>query len=531
MAKPIFDLEGIDINAEFLSTLGLLESDDRSVFITGKAGTGKSTFLKYFRNKTKKKMVVLAPTGVAAVNIQGQTIHSFFNFKPDITVEHVRSLRISAAMCKVYRNLETIMIDEVSMVRADLVDCMDAFLRIYGRSADSPFGGVQMIFIGDMYQLAPVVRQNERDIFQTVYRSPYFFDARVFTQLELRIVEFEKNYRQKDQDFIQLLNHIRANTVEQEHLDTLNAQVNTGYVPAETELTVYLTTTNQLAEEINDNKLQSLTTAVVTWDGDIEGEFDSRDLPTQEHLLLKVGAQVILLNNDSAHRWINGSLGRVVDVFEDNFRRPVVVVKLANGEHVEVETFTWEIFRFSYDEDTSRIVSEVVGRFTQFPLKLAWAVTIHKSQGKTFEKVIIDIGKGTFCHGQLYVALSRCTALSGIILKRPIARRDIFIDQRITLFLNDLRYKHARENLPESEKLKIIEDAILLNQTLEIVYLKEDGVPRTRRIIPRTVKTIIYNGQKGHGVEAYCTERQAHWIFRFPCIVSVRAVMAEECSS
>jgi len=215
MKKTTIDLSAIDINSEFKQAFEEIEQTRKHIFITGKAGTGKSTFLKFFRAQTGKKIVVLAPTGVAAVNIQGQTVHSFFNFRPDITVDLIRSLYVNPAMIKLYRNLDTIIIDEISMVRADLMDCVDAFLRIYGPRAAEPFGGVQMIFIGDMYQLAPVVRYNEKEIFQTVYRSPYFFDAKIFAQMQVHIIEFQKNYRQKDEVFVNLLNHVRANTAGQ----------------------------------------------------------------------------------------------------------------------------------------------------------------------------------------------------------------------------------------------------------------------------------------------------------------------------
>jgi len=521
---PIEENNDIDINKEFRQAFELIERTSAPVFLTGKAGTGKSTFLRYFRDHTTKKTVVLAPTGVAALNIHGQTIHSFFNFKPDITVDNLNVVRVSKNMAKVYRNLEIIVIDEISMVRADLLDCVDAFLRIYGPTSRHPFGGVQMIFIGDLYQLAPVVRGTEKEIFQTVYRSPYFFDSKVFSELQMEYLEFGKNYRQKDAAFLDLLNHIRNNTVEQEQLDILNARVQRDYVPDDKEFIVYLTTTNKLADEINEQRLRELNTESFAWEGEVEGEFATNDLPTQANLLLKTGAQVIMLNNDPAHRWVNGSIGKIVNVFDTVGGKAVVTVHLANGEKVEVELFTWEIFRFFFNDDTQTIESEIVGTFKQFPLKLAWAVTIHKSQGKTFEKVIIDIGRGAFCHGQLYVALSRCTSLEGIILKRPISRSDIFIDHQITTFLTDHRYKQAEKTWPDEEKLKIIEDAIQFGQALLIVYVKEDGSVRDRKIIPRHVKTITYNGHKGYGLEAFCLERQTNWIFRLKCIVDIKVI-------
>ncbi len=512
----------IEINEEFKKTFDFIANHSDHVFITGKAGTGKSTFLQHFRLHTKKNIVVLASTGVAAVNVQGQTIHSFFNFKPDITYDGVPDIKVHSWMAKIYQKLDAIVIDEISMVRADLLDCIDAFLRLYGPNTQAPFGGIQLIMIGDLYQLAPVVRQQERNIFQTVYPSPYFFDAKVFKEVSFELMEFEINYRQKDERFIRLLNDVRSNTVEQEQLDVFNERCQADWKPEENDFYVYLTTTNKLADTINYQHIHDLKQELFTYEGTVSGDFDQNSLPTHQNLEVKVGAQVILLNNDAGDRWANGSVGKVIDIFESGVNSSVIVVELANGTRVEVEPFTWELFHFYYNEKTGRIDAEAVGSFRQFPMKLAWAITIHKSQGKTFDKVIVDIGAGAFCHGQLYVAFSRCTTLTGIILKRPISLRDIQVDPRVAQFLREYQYKIAQKKFSLEEKKRIIAEAIEQEQTLEILYVKDNTQKHRRKIIPKHLRMIEHQGQKMLGVEAFCLERQSHWIFRLNGILEIQ---------
>lgn len=517
----VTDIRNIEINDEFKAAFDRLEHTAQNVFITGKAGTGKSTFLHYFRRNSKKNLVVLAPTGVAAVNVKGQTIHSFFNFKPDITPDGVAKVRVLQHMRRVYEKLQMIIIDEVSMVRADMIDCIDAFLKLHG-NPKLPFGGVQMVFVGDLYQLSPVVRADERSIFSTVYRSPYFFDARILKAADLDLLEFERNYRQKDDTFIGLLNRIRTNTLEQEHLDIFNERCQPDFQPKKDEFVVYLTTTNDLADTLNTQRLHELTTELFLHDGVISGEFDAKILPTQERLELRVGAQVIFLNNDPNRRWVNGTIGKVIDIATDGYEVPVIQIELFSGERVEVEPFTWEIFKFFYNEETGAIESDVVGTFRQLPLKLAWAVTIHKSQGKTFDRVIIDIGRGAFCHGQIYVALSRCTTLDGIILKRPISRQDIFTDKRIAEFLTRCQYRAAEQDFPLETRRKILKTAILDGKSLDILYLKENGEKNRLTVTPRCLRSIEYNQESCQGVEAFCHKRQTHVIFRLNCILELK---------
>ncbi|MCR4336212.1 MAG: AAA family ATPase [Candidatus Omnitrophica bacterium] len=511
----------IHINDEFQKCFDLLETTPKNIFLTGKAGTGKSTFLQYFRSRTHKKTVVLAPTGVAALNVKGQTIHSFFNFRPDITLETVPEVRFPSKYKKIYRRLEMIIIDEVSMVRADLLDCIDAFLRLHGPDSKKPFGGIQMIFIGDLYQLPPVVRPDETKIFRTVYPSPYFFSARVLQEYLLDVVEFETPYRQQDEQFLEILNRIRTNQLEQHHLVTLNSRYQANMTPPENEMYIYLTTTNKLADKINNECLNNLKEELFTYEGSIDGDFDSKNLPNHQNLDLKIGAQVMLLNNDSDNRWINGSIGKVVDFLDVGYRNMVVQVELTDGKKVEVEPFTWEIFKFYYNEDTEAVDSQVVGSFRQFPIKLAWAVTIHKSQGKTFDRVLIDLGNGAFCHGQLYVALSRCRTLEGIMLKRPVYTRDVLVDPTIPKFFLESQYRQADSSLPLEARQALIAQAIAKQQEIEITYLKENLQRAKRRIIPKAIRSIEYKGEKGLGVEAFCIERQAHWIFRLNCIVEI----------
>lgn len=509
----------LELNEQFVRAYELMERSRQNLFLTGRAGTGKSTLLQYFRSRTRKSLVVLAPTGVAAVNVRGQTIHSFFGFKPDITPEAVASIRVRKGKKNLYRKLRTLVIDEVSMVRADLLDCVDAFLRLHGPDKNSFFGGVQMILIGDLYQLPPVVGKEEKIVFgekaggngKTIYRSPYFFDAKVFENFPAELIELEKIYRQKDHDFIGLLNAVRNNSVTDKHLEILNKRVIPGFKSAQDELTIHLTTTNDLADQVNRERLDGLKGRTYHYDAEINGDFDGKSLPTQEELDLKVGAQVMLLNNDPADRWINGTIGKIVGVEENSGSMDVIEVELQQGERVEVTPFTWEMFRFFYNEETDHLDSETVGSFTQYPLKLAWAVTIHKSQGKTFPKIIVDIGRGTFSHGQVYVALSRCTSLEGIILSKPILKKHIFMDWRIVQFMTDYQWRRTEEKFSLENEKKV-----------DIVYLKADGEKTKRTIGPRAVSEMKYLGKNYLGVEAYCFERQEIRAFRVDRILEIK---------
>ncbi len=414
----------LELNSQFEKAL--LKADaNENLFITGKAGTGKSTFLEYFCAHTTKNVVVLAPTGVAALNVKGQTIHRFFNFYIDVTPQKIRDKKVKPRNREIYKKLETIIIDEVSMLRADLLDCVDSFLRLYGPDSTKPFGGIQMIFIGDLYQLPPVVMEKEIDIFSTHYESPYFFSAPVFKSFFLEVVELEKVYRQKDQAFVELLNRIRSNSLNDNDLTVLNRRFLPEFKSNDDQFYIYLTTTNKKADEINNEHLNAIEGKMYQSTADIKGDFGREYYPTATTLQFKVGSQIMLLNNDLKKRWVNGSMGVIEAVQKNEEGEQYLKIRLQDSNRVvEVYSYTWEVYRFFIDGQA--LSSEAVGTFTQYPFRLAWAITIHKSQGKTFERVIIDIGSGAFAAGQVYVALSRCTSFEGIVLKSPIKKHHIW---------------------------------------------------------------------------------------------------------
>lgn len=512
--------EKIELNEAFLKALELAEGSDKNIFITGRAGTGKSTFLSYFREHTRKEIAILAPTGVAAVNVKGQTIHSFFGFKPDINIHNVKTIKPKNS--KLYKNLDTIVIDEISMVRADLLDCIDVFLRKHGRRKNTPFGGIQMIFIGDLYQLPPVVSSREQVIFKELYSSPYFFSSNSFKECEFEFIELEKVYRQSDIFFLEILNSIRNNTITEELIKKINTRVKPDFVPEDNDFYVYLTTTNKMAEAINTEKLSKIKNKAFKYFGIIEGEFTEKDLPTGAELVLKVDAQVMLLNNDSKGRWINGDIGRIIGIEQRRAEPDTILVELTNGEVVEVMPFTWEMFEFYYDKEKKKISTEVTGKFTQYPLKLAWAITIHKSQGLTFDKLIIDIGRGTFSHGQLYVALSRCRSLEGLVLKRPLLKKHILLDRQIVQFLTQFQYKHSEKNLPLKQKIALIEKAIEEGRHLEIVYLKSSDIKTKRIIKPIFVGPMEYGNKNFLGLRAFCLMRNEERNFNVEKILELK---------
>ncbi len=418
----------LEINARFDEALKLIEGTMENVFITGKAGTGKSTLLSFFIEQTKKPIAVLAPTGVAALNVKGETIHSFFKFLPNITVEMAKKKGKKQVKNALYKNLKTIVIDEVSMVRADLMDSVDAFLRS-ARMVNLPFGGVQMIFIGDLYQLPPVVIRHEVQHFEEVYESPWFFHSEVLKSenFTMKFVELEKIYRQKDEKFIHLLNAIRTNTVDSRHIQIINLRL----AATETKDTINLTSTNDRAKEINDVRLSQLKSKLHTFEGTTDGSFDLKQVPTERSLSLKIGAQIMFMNNDPAGRWVNGTIGQIT-----KFGNGSVHVQTTDEGEFEVWPHTWDLYKYCSDPGSRSLAQQKIGSFTQIPMRLAWAITIHKSQGKTFDKVKIDLGRGSFASGQTYVALSRCRTFEGISLENPVKLNDIRVDERVRKFLS-----------------------------------------------------------------------------------------------
>ena len=437
---------GVEINAEFHAALKAI-NDGRHVFITGKAGTGKSTLLRLHRASSPDVLTVVAPTGVAALNVNGSTIHSFFGFPSDVTLERIESGEIRPRhMAGVIRNLDQLVIDEISMVRADLLDCIEKTLRMYGPAEGVPFGGVQMVFFGDLFQLPPVVVETERTFFSEHYPSPYFFSARCLASLDYSIVELQKIYRQHQPEFIETLNRIRIGDAAPDVLETVNSRLIRDFSPATNEFYITLTTTNRLADETNQAKLDALVGEEFVSRADVTGDFPQRDHPTAESLSLKSGAQVMLLMNDPEKRWVNGSLG-VIDSLEIDGTDLVAWVNLTDdrgrvrGEPVEVRPHTWRLQKPIHSG--GRLTYEDRGTFTQLPMRLAWAVTIHKSQGKTFDRVIVNLGRGTFAEGQLYVALSRCTSLEGLVLHSEVKPQHVQLDREVKRFFDRLAFEEV----------------------------------------------------------------------------------------
>ncbi len=433
-AKPKPEHPIDDFNNNFKRAFEAIEYTNECLFITGKAGTGKSTLLRHFVKNTKKQVVVLAPTGIAAINVGGATVHSFFYFpfRPLVANDHeIKKFPKYSDKFKIIHKLDTLIIDEVSMLRADLIDAIDFSLRINGGDINKPFGGKQVVFFGDLFQLEPVVQNNEveRYLFNEYYRSHYFFDAKVFEQVHMHCIELRKVYRQSDPDFIKLLDSIRLKNADEHDLRQLNVRVQKNFEPAEDELYINLCTRNNTAAGINEYELRKLRGAEYIYKGIIEDEFNLKQLPTEQILVLKEGAQIIFIKNNLEGKWVNGTIAKIKQLLPDK-----IEVQLENGTVEEIKMETWENKLYRWDMDNRRVKSETIGTFKQYPIKLAWAITIHKSQGLTFEKMIVELGGGTFAHGQLYVALSRCRSLEGMVLREPIQYRDMIIDDRVIDF-------------------------------------------------------------------------------------------------
>jgi len=417
-----------EMTPELSRTFNLMENSKENLFITGKAGTGKSVLLQYFKEKTKKKIVVVAPTGVAALNVGGSTIHSFFQLPPRLLRRE--DVRVIPKKRKLFHSLDALVVDEVSMVRADLMDAIDHSLRTNRNRLHERFGGVQTILFGDLYQLSPVVEPKLNRYFADTYESPFFFSADVIKQAQPSKIELQRVFRQTDPQFIELLNKIRKRQVTAEELQVLNERSNPIVTSGKDELVINLTSTNELAYGINHNYLNSLPSHDYYFNAVITGDFDEKSYPTDKRLRLKKGAQVMMVKNDPDKRWVNGSLGIIENISQHSIR-----VSLGRASY-QVRPVTWEKIDYEYNPEEGKIEPVETGTFCQYPIKLAWAITIHKSQGKTFEKEIIDLGNGAFVHGQVYVALSRCRSFQGIQVKTPIKLSDIILDERVVDFLS-----------------------------------------------------------------------------------------------
>ena len=447
----------------------IIQHTHQTLFLTGKAGTGKSTFLRYIAQTTNKKYIVLAPTGISAINAGGSTLHSFFKlpFHPLLpndtryTQQKLKdTLKYNGEKRKILREVELIIIDEISMVRADLIDFIDKVLRGYSRNIYQPFGGKQLLLVGDMYQLEPVLKEDERQLLKPYYSSPFFFDALVFKEMKLVSIELQKVYRQTDPVFINILDSIRTTRVSINQLSTLNQQVGKAITNEKNKLAITLSGKRDTVDHINEQELSCLPGKTIMLYGHIEGDFPENNLPTPIELYLKVGAQVLFIKNDKEKRWVNGTLGTIVSFSKEE--PTIIVVRTEKGEEVNVEQEIWSNVIYSYNEKEQKIEEQEIGVYQQYPLKLAWAITIHKSQGLTFNNVNIDLTGGVFAGGQTYVALSRCTSLEGISLKYPIRKEDVFIRSEIVQFAQ--RYNNQdliKQVLEESKADREYQQAVL----------------------------------------------------------------------
>lgn len=457
------ELQNIDLNnPEFQDAWGVIQKTRRSVFLTGKAGTGKSTFLRYICANTKKKYVILAPTGIAAVNVGGQTMHSFFKipFKPllpdDPDIANIsrlrKMLRYTKEKVQLIRELELIIIDEISMVRADIIDFVDRVLRVYSGNMREPFGGKQLLLVGDIFQLEPVVTHDMRDILRRYYKNFFFFNARAFELINLVAIELRKIYRQSDSDFVALLDRVRINRATATDIKQLNQRYFPDYQEVnDNNLAVTLATRRDTVDSINDEHMQALKTPEYSYEGVIEGDFPENSLPTALNLVLKVGAQVIFIRNEKEGRWYNGTIGKVTHLEDAR-----TFVALESGEEVAVLPEVWENMQYTYNEKEKKVEEKVLGSFMQIPLKPAWALTVHKSQGLTFNHVVLDFVGGAFTGGQTYVALSRCTSLEGITLLKPLSERDIIVSMAVVDFSRQFNNQQIINEAMEQERANIL---------------------------------------------------------------------------
>ena len=512
-------------NEEMQKALQIIQFTRRSLFLTGKAGTGKSTFMRHIAATIKKKHIILAPTGIAAINAGGSTLHSFFKlpFHPLLPTDkrysarNIRdTLKYNGEKTKLLREVELIIIDEISMVRADIIDFIDKVLRIYNRNMREPFGGKQLLLVGDIYQLEPVIKEDERQLLRPFYPSCFFFDAHVFREMQLIAVELKKVYRQRDAQFISLLDHIRTSQVSDNDLRLLNARVNAEIGTEEGRLSITLSGRRDTVDYINEKQLNTLPDQPTIFYGHIEGEFPESSLPTPIELEVKTGAQVLFIKNDKERRWVNGTLGTIIGFGDEE--DGIIYVRTEDGRDFDVEREIWSNVRYTFNEKEQKIEEEEIGSYQQFPLRLAWAITVHKSQGLTFNNVKIDFTGGVFAGGQTYVALSRCTSLQGISLQEPIRRENIFVRTEVTNFARNYNNLNIINSaLQESKADKQYADAMAafdkgdMQATIDNFFLAihsryDIEKPAAKRLIRRKLNSV--NMLKQQLAEARSLEAQ-----------------------
>lgn len=438
------NIEGLILSEEQQRLFEILNTSKSHIFITGKAGTGKSVLLQYFNTNTSKDVVIVAPTGVAALNVGGQTIHSLFRIAPGFVRK--ADLKIDYKTKELLRHIDSVVIDEVSMVRADLMDAIDHKLKM-ARDNELPFGGAQLIAFGDVYQLPPVVEdKGMQQFFAHNHGGPYFFNAHVWKQASLQIFELSTIFRQKDERFKSMLNSIRVGNISNAVLDRLNKRA---LVATPDDGVLTLAGHNATVTEINQKRLDSLPGELHEYQATIEGDLKRSDFPTESTLRLKKGAQVMLLRNDRNKRWVNGTLATIHSLAKDYVKVDI------DGIVYSLNVETWKKIRYYYDQNERRVDEEAISSFTQLPLRLAWAITIHKSQGQTYGAVAVDLTEGTFAHGQAYVALSRCASLEGLYLKKPVEKEDIIVDSDIIQFMRAAKVFKPKVPITSNNNSKI----------------------------------------------------------------------------